>query len=74
MCGGGTKIPLVQKTITEALKGADILNSIPPDEVIAIGAAKQVSVDINNESKNYIKRLLQIIGVTASFPVVCLHC
>lgn len=42
MCGGGTKIPFVQKIITDSLPNAEILNSIPPDEVIAIGAAKQV--------------------------------
>lgn len=44
MCGGGTKIPFVQKIITDALPNAEILNSIPPDEVIAIGAAKQAAI------------------------------
>ena len=50
MCGGGTKIPLVQKTMIDYLPGTEILTSIPPDEVIAIGAAKQVH-------KMYIYRL-----------------
>lgn len=49
MCGGGTKIPLVQKTITDALKGAEIFNSIPPDEVIAIGAAKEAAILTGND-------------------------
>ncbi|CAG2253783.1 Heat shock 70 kDa protein 14 [Mytilus edulis] len=44
MCGGGTKIPCVQKIITDSLPNAEILNSIPPDEVIAIGAAKQAAI------------------------------
>jgi len=35
-------MPLVQKTISEYLTGVEVLSSIPLDEVIAIGAAKQV--------------------------------
>jgi molecular chaperone DnaK (HSP70) len=36
-----TKIPIIF-TMIDYLPGTEILNSIPPDEVIAIGAAKQV--------------------------------
>lgn len=49
MCGGGTKIPLVQKTMTDYLPGTEVLNSIPPDEVIAIGAAKQAAILTGND-------------------------
>ena len=44
VCGGGAKPRLVQKAISEYLSNAEVYNSIPPDEVIAIGAAKQVSL------------------------------
>lgn len=42
LCGGGSKVPLVQKMVSETFPNAKILNHIPPDEVIAIGAAKEV--------------------------------
>ncbi|XP_060070473.1 heat shock 70 kDa protein 14-like [Ylistrum balloti] len=44
VCGGGAKMPLVQKTIKDYIKTAEILSSIPPDEVIAIGSAKQAGI------------------------------
>lgn len=44
MCGGGAKPPFVQKAISDYLSNAEVFNTIPPDEVIAIGAAKQVSL------------------------------
>ena len=39
-------MPLVQKAVSDYLKSAEILNSIPSDEVIAIGAAKQVLTNL----------------------------
>ncbi|XP_062616552.1 heat shock 70 kDa protein 14-like [Saccostrea cucullata] len=44
ICGGGAKPPLIQKAISDYLSNAEMLNSIPPDEVIAIGAAKQAAI------------------------------
>lgn len=52
MCGGGTKIPMIQKTITDYVPSAEILNSIPPDEVIAIGAAKQAAILAGNDKSD----------------------
>jgi len=43
VCGGGTKMTLVQRTISDFLPASELLSSIPGDEVIAIGAAKEVS-------------------------------
>ena len=42
VCGGGASVPVVQKTISDMFSHCDILNSINPEEVIAVGAAKQV--------------------------------
>ena len=44
VCGGGTKMTLVQQTISGFLPMAELLSSVPGDEVIAIGAAKEVSL------------------------------
>ena len=42
LCGGGSKVPILQKAISDSLPGVELLNSLPADEVIAIGAAKEV--------------------------------
>lgn len=42
LCGGGCNMPVLQKAVTDMFSHCDILNSINPEEVIAIGAAKQV--------------------------------
>ncbi|XP_076447414.1 heat shock 70 kDa protein 14-like [Babylonia areolata] len=44
LCGGGTNMPLVQRTITRFLPSSDILSSVPGDELIAIGAAKEAGI------------------------------
>lgn len=44
VCGGGAKTPLVQKMVSDAFPHARLLNHIPPDEVIAMGAAKEVGI------------------------------
>ena len=44
MCGGSSKIPKLQSRITSMFENAQILNTINPDEVIAVGAAKQASL------------------------------
>lgn len=42
LCGGCTKVPSLQQQLAEYFSGAELLSSIAPDEVIAVGAAKQV--------------------------------
>ncbi|XP_071438985.1 heat shock 70 kDa protein 14-B-like [Hetaerina americana] len=46
LCGGSLKIPKLQKYFKDSFPAAEILNSISPDEVIAVGAAKQGSCHI----------------------------
>lgn len=41
--GGSASIPKLQQLLKDRFPTADILNSIPPEEVAAIGAAKEVS-------------------------------
>jgi len=42
-CGGSLKIPKLQSAISNMFPNAQTLNTIPPDEVIALGCAKQAS-------------------------------
>ncbi|KAJ6636726.1 Heat shock 70 kDa protein 14-B [Pseudolycoriella hygida] len=42
-CGGSLKIPKLQSAISNLFPNAQTLSSIPPDEVIALGCAKQAS-------------------------------
>ena len=44
MCGGTSKIPRLQKHIASMFPNAEQLNSISPDEVLALGAASQSSL------------------------------
>ena len=43
LSGGGTKLQCVIKAIQDKFRSAEISNSIATDEVIAVGAAKQVT-------------------------------
>ncbi|GFR72103.1 heat shock 70 kDa protein 14-like, partial [Elysia marginata] len=62
ICGGGAKPPVVKKAICEFLPNATLLNSVPEDEIIAIGAAKEAAllvggvdsenISIDKESSN----------------------
>ncbi|XP_029635682.1 heat shock 70 kDa protein 14 [Octopus sinensis] len=71
LCGGGSKVPLVQKMVSETFPNAKLLNHIPPDEVIAIGAAKETSIlkafknklIPESEHQNKVKILSQAIAV-----------
>ena len=38
-CGGTSKIPRLQKSVSNLLKKAELLSSLNSDEVIALGAA-----------------------------------
>lgn len=40
-CGGSMKIPILQSNISQLVPNAKVLSTIPPDEVISIGCAKQ---------------------------------
>lgn len=45
LCGGSMKIPKLQSAISELFSNSEILSSIPPDEVIAIGSARQAALN-----------------------------
>lgn len=42
LCGGGARMPLVQRVISDFFPASEQLTSVSGDEVIAIGAAKEV--------------------------------
>lgn len=44
LCGGGTNVPVLQRAISDMFSHCDILNSINPEEVIAVGAATQAGI------------------------------
>merc|ERR1712241_655445 len=44
LCGGTAKIPKLQKSLKDLFVNAELLNSINPDEVVAVGAATQASL------------------------------
>ncbi|RUS88360.1 hypothetical protein EGW08_003872 [Elysia chlorotica] len=53
ICGGGAKPPIVKKAICDFLPNATRLDSVPEDEIIAIGAAKQAALLVGGvESEN----------------------
>ncbi|XP_069765983.1 heat shock 70 kDa protein 14 isoform X1 [Narcine bancroftii] len=50
LCGGSARIPKLQQMIRDLFPDVDLLNSIPPDEVIAVGAAIQAALLSGKES------------------------
>jgi len=44
LCGGGMRIPKYQSAIAALFPNAELLNSINPEEVIAVGCAKQAAL------------------------------
>lgn len=42
--GGASKMPRIQQAIKDALPNSELLSSIPPDEVIAVGCSGQASI------------------------------
>ncbi|CAL1539004.1 unnamed protein product [Lymnaea stagnalis] len=53
ICGGGAKPPLVKKVIRDYLPSSTFLNSVPEDEIIAIGAAKEAALLVGgNDADN----------------------
>lgn len=50
LCGGSSRIPRLQQLIKDLFPAGDLLNSIPPDEVIPIGAAIEAGILVGKES------------------------
>jgi len=44
LCGGTTKIPKLKRSISGLFSKAELLNTLSPDEVLALGAASQASL------------------------------
>ncbi|XP_049783429.1 heat shock 70 kDa protein 14-like [Schistocerca cancellata] len=43
LCGGSAKIPIIQQSVSEMFPNSELLCSVNPDELIALGAAKHGS-------------------------------
>ncbi|XP_028350671.1 heat shock 70 kDa protein 14 isoform X3 [Physeter macrocephalus] len=50
LCGGSSRIPRLQQMIKDLFPAVELLNSIPPDEVIPIGAAMEAGILIGKEN------------------------
>ncbi|EPY75807.1 hypothetical protein CB1_001561007 [Camelus ferus] len=50
LCGGSSRIPRLQQMIKDLFPAVELLNSIPPDEVIPIGAATEAGILIGKEN------------------------
>ncbi|XP_053262074.1 heat shock 70 kDa protein 14 isoform X2 [Podarcis raffonei] len=50
LCGGSSRIPKLQQLIKELFPSVELLNSIPPDEVIPIGAAMEAGILLGREN------------------------
>ncbi|KAH9422439.1 Heat shock 70 kDa protein 1A [Dermatophagoides pteronyssinus] len=52
LVGGSTRIPKIQKLLTDYFNGKDLNKSINPDEAVAYGAAVQAAILTGDTSKN----------------------
>lgn len=50
LCGGSARIPKLQQMIRDLFPDVELLNSIPPDEVIPVGAAMQAGILVGKDS------------------------
>ncbi|TRZ04206.1 hypothetical protein DNTS_029859, partial [Danionella cerebrum] len=50
LCGGSARIPKLQQMIRDLFSDVELLNSIPPDEVIPVGAAIQAGILVGKDS------------------------
>ncbi|XP_047512575.1 heat shock 70 kDa protein 14 [Pieris napi] len=64
LCGGSMKIPKLQSAIANLLPNAEILSGINPDEVIAVGCAKQAGMilDFPNLSLTDVNTEVEFLG------------
>ncbi|XP_054911613.1 heat shock 70 kDa protein 14 isoform X2 [Poeciliopsis prolifica] len=49
LCGGSSRIPRLQQMIREMFLGVELLNSAPPDEMIAVGAAMEAGLLVGRD-------------------------
>lgn len=59
LVGGSTRIPKIQKLLSDFMGGKDLNRSINPDEAVAYGAAVQAAI-LSGDSSDVIKDLLLI--------------
>ncbi|KAM4570376.1 heat shock 70 kDa protein 14 [Odontesthes bonariensis] len=52
LCGGSARIPRLQHLIREMFPDVELLNSSPPDEVIAVGAAIEAGLLVGRDGLN----------------------
>ncbi|XP_072327055.1 heat shock 70 kDa protein 14 [Scyliorhinus torazame] len=52
LCGGSARIPKLQQMIRDLFPDVDLLNSIPADEVIAVGAAIEAALLLGKENSS----------------------
>ncbi|MBN3291049.1 HSP7E protein, partial [Polypterus senegalus] len=50
LCGGSARIPKLQQMIRDLFPDVELLNSIPPDEVIPVGAAIEAGILLGKDS------------------------
>ncbi|KAF6039214.1 hypothetical protein EB796_002484 [Bugula neritina] len=63
LSGGGSKMPCVSKKVQDYLSNAEVHFTLPADEVIAIGCAKQAGIILSNSCNND-------VSATASIPCI----
>ncbi|CAF94242.1 unnamed protein product, partial [Tetraodon nigroviridis] len=49
LCGGSTRIPRLQTMIRDIFADVELLSSVPPDEVIAVGAALEAGLLVGRD-------------------------
>jgi heat shock 70kDa protein 1/2/6/8 len=64
LVGGSTRIPKIQKTLSEFFNGKDLCKSINPDECVAYGAAVQAAILSGCHSENSKLNDLLLLDVT----------
>lgn len=68
LVGGSTRIPKVQRMLTDFFNGKSLNRSINPDEAVAYGAAVQAAI-LSGESSSGIKDLLLLDVVPLSLGI-----